>query len=117
MGRRKKEVLQEPIIIEQTEDVTVTKDRDLTPEELEELRGRYEQSEYIEPIDTIHRKGILKVKCACGRVANVSDEVIEDGLSWSMIIGNDHFLTLACEECGSNLTLFIDELSEESNQE
>jgi hypothetical protein len=121
MGRRKKEVevtpKGEPVVIEQNDDVTVTRDRDLTNEELEELRGRYEQPTEMEPVDTIHKKGILKVKCVCGRVANVSDQVIEDGLSWSMIIGNNHFLTLHCEECGSNLTLFIDELPEEGNQE
>jgi hypothetical protein len=121
MGRHKKvEVTPkgEPVIIESDDNVTVTRDRDLTEEELLELRGRYEQPEEEEQTDRPpSKKGILKVKCVCGRVANVSDEVIEDGLSWSMIIGNDHFLTLHCEECGSNLTLFIDELSEEGNKE
>lgn len=68
-------------------------------------------------------KGVLKLKCSCGAVSTVSEEVIEDGLSWTMLIGNEHFLKLMCPECESNLTMFIeqiqdeDELPEESNKE
>jgi hypothetical protein len=67
------------------------------------------------------RKGLLKVKCSCGNIANLSEEVIEDGLSWSMLIGNEHFLTLMCPKCNAKLTMYIeeiqDELPEESKQE
>jgi hypothetical protein len=109
-----------------TEDVPiVTKDRDLTKEEIDEIYGAaqarkdaFEASQSEEPRDRVpSKKGLLKCKCICGRVANISEEIVEDGLSWAMVIGNDHFLTLHCEECGSNLTMFIDELPEESNEE
>ena len=75
------------------------------------------------PMEDHTRRGILKVKCKCGNVTNISEEVIEDGLNWTMLIGNDHFLTLTCEICKSELTMFIDEIlegnaiSEKSNEE
>jgi hypothetical protein len=96
----------------------VTKDRDLTEDELDELRGRYlppeEEPEY--PI----RKGLLKCRCKCGHVGTISEQVIEDGISWSFIVGNEHYVTLRCEKCESELTMFIeeivdDELPKESN--
>jgi hypothetical protein len=92
----------------------------LTSDEIAEIYAQAEQRkvESEEPMERPpSKKGILKCKCACGRVANISEEIVEDGLSWSMIIGNEHYLTLHCEECGSTLTMFIDELSEEGNQE
>lgn len=106
----------------------VTRDRDLTEDEIREI---YDKAATMTSTSTAEepseappsRKGILKLKCACGCVSKVSDNVIEDGLSWSMIIGNDHYLTLHCPECDSELTLFIeeildrDELSEEGNKE
>lgn len=126
MGK-KKVIEEEPRDrFENSEDIPIiTKDRDLTPEEIIEMQNQisdaHNAAEEIKEMH--HKKGILKCKCACGRIANVSDEVVEDGLSWSMIIGNEHYLTLSCEECGSSLTLFIDEihpeheLSEEGNQD
>jgi predicted nucleic-acid-binding Zn-ribbon protein len=89
----------------------VTKDRDLTPEELEELKGRYLSPDETPEYPT--RKGLLKCRCKCGHIGNISDEVIEDGLSWSFIVGNDHFITLHCEDCGSDLTMFIEEIVED----
>ena len=86
----------------------VTKDRDLTPEEIEELQGRY-----LPPDETPEyppKKGLLKCKCKCGHVGNISEQVIEDGLTWSFVIGNDHFIGLHCEECGAELTMFIEEI-------
>jgi predicted nucleic-acid-binding Zn-ribbon protein len=127
MGK-KKQVL---VTIDNGDEGIVTKDRDLTQGEIDEIydkarsmsNNKVKLSEDIseEPSSAKpHMKGILKLKCQCGRVTNISDEVIEDGLSWSMIIGNDHFLTLHCDECGSELTMFIeeivgDELPKESN--
>jgi hypothetical protein len=67
--------------------------------------------------------GRLKVKCKCGSVVNLSEDIIEHGLSWTMLIGNDHFMKLMCQSCGSELTMFIeeildkDELLQESNEE
>jgi hypothetical protein len=69
------------------------------------------------------RKGILKVKCKCGSIVNLSEDIIEHGLSWTMLIGNDHFMKLMCQSCDSELTMFIeeildeDELLQESNKE
>ena len=56
------------------------------------------------------RRGILKTACSCGETSNLSDEVIENGLSWSMIIGNDHHLTLMCPKCNAKLKMFIEEI-------
>jgi hypothetical protein len=112
----------------------VTRDRDLTESEIQEIKDKArgisnEQQAKESPIQpdepTVKpptKKGLLKLKCACGRIANITDEIIEDGLSWSMIIGNNHFLTLHCDECNNELTMFIeeivdDELPEESKQE
>lgn len=66
------------------------------------------------PAEEYHKKGILKVKCKCGHVNNVTDEVIIDGISWTMLIGNEHFVRLTCPECESELTLFIDEIIEDN---
>jgi hypothetical protein len=128
---KKRQIVEIPVErYENTEDIpVVTKDRDLTPEEISEMyekaaanKEAFEAANEPPGERPPAKKGILKCKCACGRVANISEEVVEDGLSWSMIIGNDHFLTLHCEECGSNLTMFIDEilgdeLPEEGNKE
>jgi hypothetical protein len=64
-----------------------------------------------------HRKGLLKVKCSCGNESNISDEIVEDGLSFMMIIGNDHKLSLHCEECGTTMTMYIEEIKDELPQE
>jgi predicted nucleic-acid-binding Zn-ribbon protein len=70
-----------------------------------------------------HRKAYAKIKCSCGNVENVSEQIIEDGLSWMMVIGNDHYLTLHCNKCNAELTLFLeeildrDELPQEGNKE
>jgi hypothetical protein len=111
---KKREVveIEIPITQEYGDEGVVTKDRDLTPEEIQEIYAS-QKGTSSEPNEYPSRKGIVKVECACGRIANVSEEIIEDGLSWSMIIGNDHFLTLHCDECGSKLTLFIDEIKPE----
>ena len=86
----------------------VTRDRDLTEYEIEEIYDkakRHIENDGVKEIVPVeeppepeipHKKGLLKIKCACGRTSNVSDQVIEDGLSWSMLIGNDHYMTLAC---------------------
>lgn len=69
------------------------------------------------------RTGYLTAKCKCGNHTRMSDEVVRDGLSWTMIIGNDHYITLGCTECGASVTMFIEEiideneLPEESNKE
>jgi predicted nucleic-acid-binding Zn-ribbon protein len=99
----------------------VTKDRDLTEEEVNEIIEKNKMLNDHGDIDPEPaRKGLVKVKCKCGAVSTVSDEVVENGLSWSMIIGDDHFVTLSCPECEASLTLFIEEivdneLPEESN--
>lgn len=69
------------------------------------------------------RKALLRLKCSCGEVTNISDEVIEHGLNFTMIIGNDHHLILSCPACRSSMTMFLDEiddrneLQEESNKD
>jgi len=109
----------------------VTRDRDLTNDEIQEIYDKAKEykmkSEEAKPIDAPdtpappHKKGKLKLRCACGRVNDITEEIIEDGLSWSMIVGNDHYLTLHCDECSSQLTMYIeeitgDELSEEGDK-
>jgi predicted nucleic-acid-binding Zn-ribbon protein len=103
----------------------VTRDRDLTQGEIDEIYDKAKQRKIeaeakespIQPdepsVAAPKKKGLLKLKCECGHVANISDEVIEDGLSWSMLIGNNHFLTLACEKCGSKLTMYIEEITDQ----
>jgi hypothetical protein len=96
----------------------VTKDRDLTQEEIDEILDKAKTGDLQdgklytpeEPANTHHSKALLKLKCSCGRICNVSDEVVEDGLSWSMVVGNDHYLTLHCDECGNELTMYLEEI-------
>lgn len=61
------------------------------------------------------RRGYLMCKCGCGELTRISDEVIEDGLSWSMIIGSEHYLTLYCSKCEARLTMYIEETTEEND--
>jgi predicted nucleic-acid-binding Zn-ribbon protein len=109
---KKKVVIEEP---EYGDEGVVTKDRDLTPDEIND-KARYDdlQDDKLyegEPTQKEPpRRGIVKLKCKCGITSTVSDDVIEDGLSWTMIIGNNHFMTLKCPECESELTLFIEEI-------
>ena len=69
------------------------------------------------------RCGYLTARCNCGNKTKMSDEIIKDGISWTMIVGNEHYITLNCSECGAGLTMFIEEiideneLPEESNKE
>ena len=69
------------------------------------------------------RKGNLKIKCGCGAVTLVTEDVVTDGLSMTMLVGSEHYITLSCPECKANITMFIDEiidkdeLQEESNKE
>jgi predicted nucleic-acid-binding Zn-ribbon protein len=95
-------------------------------EQIENVDNKYVDGvelETAEPVVYLPKKGLLMCECACGNKTRMSDEVIQDGLSWSMIIGNDHYLTLSCKECGSSLKMYIkeitteDELPKESNQE
>jgi predicted nucleic-acid-binding Zn-ribbon protein len=90
-----------------------SKDNIITPIEVTKPVELIENSE----VEVPHRKGILKVKCSCGNVANVSDEIIEDGLSWMMIIGNEHYLTLHCEDCGTTMTMYIEEITGDKENE
>ena len=82
MGK-KKVVEEEPRDrFENSEDIPiVTKDRDLTPEEVSELiePSKMQHEEEAPHEKPPSKKGLLKCKCACGRTANVSDEVLEDG--------------------------------------
>lgn len=129
MAKKVKVVSKGQPIEEYGDEGIVTRDRDLTNEEIQEIYDRAreirdkDQVTPVTPLDpTHHKKGNLMLKCGCGRIAPVTEEIIEDGLSWSMIIGNDHYLTLHCDECESKLTMYIqeitdDELSEEGNKE
>jgi predicted nucleic-acid-binding Zn-ribbon protein len=121
MGRKKKVILDvTPEVVYQDEDITVTKDRELTTEELDEIYKNVGERldsqeaqvsiEEVVPDTMPKRKGLLKVKCKCGNISSMSEQIIEDGLVWSMIIGNDHYMTLACPDCGANLTMYIDEI-------
>jgi hypothetical protein len=60
------------------------------------------------------RRGHLKMKCSCGRVSNISEDVIEDGLSFTMIVGAENYITLHCDECDSEITMFIEEILEDN---
>jgi hypothetical protein len=61
----------------------------------------------------IVRKGRLRCKCACGNDTLITDEVIQEGLNWNMIVGAEHYLQLHCEECGSDLKMYIEEIFEQ----
>jgi len=65
-----------------------------------------------QPSETHHLKGLLKLKCGCGSTSTVSEEVIEDGLNWTMLIGEDHFIAVMCPDCGAKLTMYIEEITE-----
>jgi hypothetical protein len=94
-------------------------DRDITLEEVERIQDEATEESYMAryAADTQEkfptRKAYLMTKCSCGRVAKISEDVIDDGLSWSMIVGNEHFLTLRCDECGSEITMYLEEILEE----
>ena len=101
----------------------------MSEEQIENVENKYPDGIELvtaqqpeEPNEHTSLKGLLKLKCECGSVTKVSDEIISDGLTWTMLIGNDHWLTFMCPECGSKLTMFIeqiqeDELPQESNKE
>ena len=91
-----------------------------------------EQDKKIEVMDTVAppevevgdmpaaeptRYGRLKCKCACGNVSFMTDDIIDEGISWTMIIGNDHFMNMHCEECGADLTMFIEEIYKDETKE
>jgi predicted nucleic-acid-binding Zn-ribbon protein len=108
MAKKKENIVD---IEEYGDEGIVTKDRDLTEEEMNEILNKSQESEVEEPRDSQPpRKALVKVKCKCGKTSSVSEQIIEHGLSWSMIIGDNHFVTLSCPECESSLTLFLDEI-------
>jgi len=78
-----------------------------------ELVAEPEIDETWTPVDALPtRKGLLKTRCKCGHVSTVSPEPIDNGLTFTMLMGNEHFITLVCEECGSQITMFIEEILE-----
>lgn len=74
------------------------------------------------PQDSFTRKGNLRCECKCGCKTNITDEIINDGLNWTMIVGSEHYMKLVCPECGAWLKMYIEEIvgdavSEESNKD
>ena len=79
----------------------------LAIEQVEELKKQFEVE--VKPPSL---KGYLKVKCTCGYDGNVTDEVIEDGISWMMLFNNDHWLQLTCPECHTALKMYLEEIKD-----
>jgi hypothetical protein len=63
------------------------------------------------------KKGHLKLQCSCGHECNISEDIIEDGLGWTMLYDNDHYLLLVCPKCGHSMKMFLQELKDELPQE
>jgi len=88
---------------------------------LPEMVESQENNEYIaaEAKQEVYptRKGRLMVTCGCGRVFRITDDIIEDGINFTMIVGEDAYIKLHCDECGSDLKLSLIEIDEEELQQ
>lgn len=92
--------------------------RESTQEEIDALS---EQQAAEPQVDTPEeappkKKGYLKLECSCGNVCKVSEQIIEDGLSWTMLYDNNHFLQLSCPSCKATLKIYLEEIKDELPQ-
>jgi hypothetical protein len=115
MGRVKKQVLApipEGRIETPSNDVELTSD---VASKIAAEQASEPQTEQEPPYP--HKTGYLRLKCSCGNICNISDQLIEDGLHWTMLFDNDHYLRLNCPNCKVEMKMYLEELKDELSQE